>query len=84
MIDRIGEKRTSEIKKRLEELQLELDSTNALAKKYEDIENTILQNKQQQEAHIREYTRIEENIKAIQKRIDAAKADKEQTDKNTL
>ena len=81
LIDRIGEKRTFEIKKRLEELQIELDSTSALAKKYEDIEKNLLQNKQQREALIIEYARIEEKKQAIQKRIDAAKVDKEQTDK---
>ena len=81
LIDRIGEKRTFEIKKRLEELHIELDSTGALTKKYEDIEKTLLQNKQQLEAFIIEHARIEEKIQAIQKRIDAAKVDKEETDK---
>jgi hypothetical protein len=81
LLDRIGEKRAFEIKKRLDELQIELDLTSALAKKYEDVEKALLQNKQQREALVREHDRIEGNIQAIQKRIDAAKADKEQTDK---
>jgi len=81
LIDRIGEKRTSEIKKRLEELQAEIDSIDTSIRKYEEIEQTIVRKRQQRDELNGEYTRIEKTMQALQKRIDTAKDVKEQTDK---
>lgn len=82
LLDKIVETKAFETKKRIEELQTRTDVTQETLKKYESAEQHALHAQSQRDAQIREYERVEENIQSLQKRIETAKINAEQT--NTL
>jgi hypothetical protein len=79
LLDKIVEKKTLETEERVEELQAQIDLTQEILKKYEHAEKNAFENRSQRDTQIREYEKVEGSIQSLQKRVEAAKINADQT-----
>jgi superfamily I DNA and/or RNA helicase len=78
LLDKIVERKTLEIKKRVEEIQAQIDAIQETLRKYERTEQTVLEKKALRDTQVLEYLKVDEDIQSLQKRTETAKTNTEQ------